>query len=70
MITRSYTENSEKKTVRESIYDKKMWEVSTSDDSMKSVRLIKGFNYYLKPFDKESTVIAEFVWPVHGVHKN
>lgn len=67
MITRSYTENSEKKTVRESIYDKKMWEVSTSDDSMKSVRLIKGFNYYLKPFDKKSTVIAEFVWPVQSV---
>lgn len=44
-----------------------MWEVSTSDDSMKSVRLIKGFNYYLKPFDKESTVIAEFVWPVQSV---
>ena len=29
--------------------------------------MVLGFNYYLKPFDKESTVIAEFVWPVQSV---
>lgn len=67
MIRRSYTENGRKKTVRESIYDKKFWEVNVSDDSIKSVRLTKGFTYYLKPFDKKSTITAEFVWPVQSI---
>lgn len=66
IVKHIYTDDPNRYSSREYIYDSEFNEVYTSSDTMESVKLKKGATYYLLP-GMEREVTAEFVWNVKSV---
>ena len=67
IIRRTFTEDSQKSTLKEEIYDSEFNRIDVVNYDTDSVKLKKGNVYYIKPFGLKNTVTAEYVWPVKSV---
>ena len=67
IIRRTYTEDSEKSTFKEEIYDSEFNMINQVNHTTHSVKLKKGKVYYIQPFRVKNTVTVRYVWPIKSV---
>lgn len=67
IVRRTFTEDSQKSTLKEEIYDSEFNRIDVVNYDTGSVKLKKGNVYYIKPFRLKNTVTAEYVWPIKSV---